>query len=109
MDIWIELLDEGNLIDHPGLSIGIYRPGISSLSLRGGKGSLDGNEAEHDLTNLSTGVGARVVSRILIMEGLVDFPTAEGRRPLWFHRARVQRLGSIKEPPDIRSQREKWP
>jgi hypothetical protein len=31
MDIWIELLDEGNLTDRPDLSIGSYHPGNSSL------------------------------------------------------------------------------
>ena len=66
MHIWIELLDEGNLIDRPSLSIGNYRPGSSNLPLRGGKGSLDGVEAELEPTNLIPNVGARVTRRILI-------------------------------------------
>ena len=33
VDFWTELLDEGNLTDRPGLSIGTCRPGISSLPL----------------------------------------------------------------------------
>ena len=82
MDIWTELLDERNLTDRPSLSIGSYHPSISSLPLQGGKGSLDGVEVERELTNLAPGVRARVTSRILIMEGLMDFSVARVRRPL---------------------------
>ena len=57
MDIWTELLDEGNLTDRPSLSIGSCRPGINSLPLQGSKGSLDGVEAEREPTNLAPGVG----------------------------------------------------
>ena len=64
------------------MSIGSYRPGISRLPLQGGKGSLDGIEAERELTSLTPRVEARVVSLIPIMKGLVDFPAARGRRPL---------------------------
>ena len=101
MDIWTELLDEGNLTDHPGLSIGSCRSGISSLPLQGDKGSLDGIEAEREPTNLAPGVGAWVASRIPITEGLVDFLAAEMRRPLWFSSAHVQRAGGTGEPPDL--------
>ena len=89
MDIWTKLLDERNLIDHPSPCIGSYCPGINSLPLRGGKGSLDSVKAECEPTNLTPGVAERVVSRILIMEGLMDFLVARGRRPLWFHRVRI--------------------
>ena len=89
MDIWTELLDEGNLTDCPILSIDRCSSGISSLPLRGGNGSLDDVEAERKSTNLMPGVGAWVASHIPIMEGLMDFLVAEGRRPLWFRRARI--------------------
>ena len=82
MDIWTELLDEGNLTDHPGLSIGSCRSSISSLLLRGGKGSLDGVEAEREPTNLAPRLGAWDTSHIPIMEGLMDFSSTERRRPL---------------------------
>ena len=82
VDIWTELLDEGNLTNCLGLSIGSCRPSISSLPLGGSKGSLDGVEVEHELTNLAPGVGARVASHIPIMEGFVDFSVARGRRTL---------------------------
>ena len=95
MDILIELLDEGNLTDHPGLSIGSCCPGISSLPLRGDKGSLDGVEAERELTNLAPRVRAWIVSHIQITVGLVDFPAAMGRTPLQFRRAHVRRAGGI--------------
>jgi len=91
MDSWIELLDEGNLTDRLGLSIGSCRPGISNLPLQGRKGSLDGVEAEREPTNLTPGDGVRVRSRIPIMEGLMDFLVARGRRPLQFHREHVRR------------------
>ena len=101
MDIWTELLDEGNLTDHPSLSIGSYSLGMSSLSLRGGKGILDDVEAEREPTNLAPMVGAWVVSHILITEGLVDFLGVEGIRSLWFRRAHIRRAGGPGEPPDL--------
>ena len=82
VDIWTELLDGGNLTDRPSLSISSCNLGISSLLLRGGKGSLDGVEVECKPTHLTPGIRARVMSRILITEGLIDFLEAEGRRPL---------------------------
>ena len=101
VDIWTELLGEGNLTSRPGLSIDSCHLGISSLSLRGCKGSLDGVEAEREPTNLAPGVGAQFMSHISIMEGLMDFPVAEGRRHLRFCLARVQRAGGTEEPPDL--------
>ena len=47
---------------------------------------MNGVEAEHKPTNLALGVRARVVSHIPIMEELMDFPMAGGRRPLQFRR-----------------------
>ena len=41
VDIWTKLLDEGNLTDHPSLSIDSCCLGISNLPLQGGKGNLD--------------------------------------------------------------------
>jgi hypothetical protein len=82
VDTQTELLTKGNLTDCPSLSIDSYHPGISSLPLQGGKGSLDNIEAEREPTNLSTRVRARVKSHILITEGLMDFLAATGRRLL---------------------------
>ena len=82
VDIWIELLDEGNVTDCPSLSISSCRLGISSLLLQGSMGSLDHIEAEHEPTNLAPRVRARVAIHIPIMEGLMDFLAARGRRPL---------------------------
>ena len=76
VDIWTELLDDGNLTDHHGLSIDSYRPGVSSLPLRGGKVNLDGVETEREPTNHAPRVRAWVLSRIPIMEGLMDFLVA---------------------------------
>jgi len=93
VDIWTELLNEGNLIDHPGLSIGSCHLGISSLPLQGSKGRLVSVEAELESTNLSSRVIAWVVSHILITERLVELSVAGGRRPLRFHRAHIRRAG----------------
>jgi hypothetical protein len=93
VNIWTELLDEGNLTDCPGMSIDSCHPSINSLPLQGNKGSLDCVEAKREPTNHALGVGAQVMSRIPITEGLVDFPTVRGRRPLRFHRARIRRAG----------------
>ena len=93
MHIWAELLDEGNLIDRPSLS-------IDNCHL-GSKGSLDGIEVEREPTNLVPRVRAWVASGIPIMEGLMDFLVARGRRPLWFRKARVWRASGIGEPPDL--------
>ena len=94
MDIWTEFLDEGNLTDRPGLSLDNCCSGISSLPLQGDKGSLDGVEAERELTNLAPGVRVWVTSHIRITEGLVDLLVSKGRRFIWFHLAHIQRAGS---------------